>query len=441
MPSPLHQLASGAVMALFALAACAPAATPTLTPTAAPVSAAEAATPAPRSADFSGLPESTTGIGFPQIGFPNAPVSVLLYTAFEDPASVEMWANTAARLAERARAGEILITSMPQYSETTPNSRGAARAAICAGDQSAYYRYADALFRDLLTQGTAALNGANLVALTDRAGLDRSLWNTCMVGDHPDQVLDETRRAAGQTTLFTGTPLVLVEGLASLPDAESLDFTINRALQAFNVDLALALTPGATAEATGEVAVTVEPLLSGALQPPVILDLNEDWRVGYATMLIEDFDGPRGLPVAVFSGPVEGGTGTIVLLWGFPNVVSPDPGDQPLQTDLYLDGLRLLRQVVLEAGCNIGTDLRRDDIIGGMAAIGSTFAAVDCPELPDTRGWFAGLRQYGLNYMFYAYTDPIEAMDGPAADQLRTVLETVQFLPVPEPTATPAPGP
>ena len=428
------------LMATLAACTAAPAPTATLPPTVAP---AAAATPAPL-ASFDGLDQRLTAEGFPQVGFANAPVSVLLYTAFDDPASAAAWVSIAPLLAERARAGEILITAIPQYGENIPNARGAARAAVCAGAQSAYYRFASALFPAVLAGGSAAFDGSRLIDLANRTGLDRTQWDACMVSDLPDRVLDEAKRAAGQTTLFESAPLILVDSLASRPDAGSLDFTIDRALAELGDTFARALTPEATldAEVTPETVVTVEPLLDGALEPPVTLDLPEGWAAGYATMLIQDFDGPRGLPVAVYSGPVSGGTGAIVLLWGFPNVVSPDPGaGGVLQTDLHLDGLRLLRTAVLEAGCNIGTDLRRDEVVGGLAASGTTFAAVDCPELPDTRGWFAGLRQNGLNFVFYAYAEPIEAMDGAADAELQAILDSVRFLPVLPATATPEPGP
>lgn len=439
MPRARYLAACCALLLPVWLAACSPApATPTATPPTPATEAAAAPTPAPV-ASFDGLPQSATRDGFPQAGFPNAPVSVVLYTAFDDPASALMWSNLAYRLAERAQAGEILITSLPQYSESLPNARGAARAAVCAGQQSAYYAYANALFTAVLLDGSAAFEGARLIDLANQIGLDRGQWDTCMVSETPDRILDEAKRAAGQTTLYAGTPLLLVDSVSSLLDAESLDFTIDRALAAFNAELAEALTPAATAETTPEAAITIEPLLDDALQPPITLELPSGWRAGYATLLLEDLDGPRGVPVAVYSGPVTGGEGTIVLLWGFPNIVSPsNPSGEPLQTDLYLDGLRLLRMAVVEADCNIGTDLRRDDAVGGLAAVGSTFAAVDCPELPDTRGWFAGLRQNGLNYLFYTYADPIAAMDGPAEAELRAILDSVHFLPLPAATATPA---
>ncbi|MEO8395709.1 MAG: hypothetical protein ABI700_22130, partial [Chloroflexota bacterium] len=73
---------------------------------------------------------------------------------------------------------------------------------------------------------------------------------------------------------------------------------------------------------------------------------------------------------------------------------------------------------------------------GGLQAIGTQFAAVKCPQLPDTRGWFAGLRQFEINFVFYVYTDPIAAMDGSAPNELQAILDTVQFvMPTPEVTA------
>jgi hypothetical protein len=85
--------------------------------------------------------------------------------------------------------------------------------------------------------------------------------------------------------------------------------------------------------------------------------------------------------------------------------------------------------------------LQREYNVGGLTAIGTQFAAVDCPELPDTRGWFAGLRQYNLNYIFYVYTGPISAMDTAEAE-LQSILNTVLFSvpPTPDPNVTPLSG-
>lgn len=427
---------------LALLAACTPPPGPVPTPANTPETPV-VATAAPVFGQFAGIPQSTAPLGFPRLGFENAPVSVVIYAAFDDPASVAFWQDTAPLLARRARAGEILVTYIPLYNEAVPNARGAARSAVCAGEQEAFWAYAERLFASVAASGADGFNGQRLLELADETRLNRDQWNPCLVSNRPDATLDEAQRAASQTTLFTAPPLVLVNSAASLPDAASLDFTIDRALAAVARGLNSALTPGPTvaAQITPEPVITIQPLMDDAIQPPITLDLPEGWAVGYATLLLEDLDGARGVPAAIYSGPVSGGTGTIVLLWGFPNVLAPASGDVPLQIDHYLDGLRLLRLAVVEAGCNIGADLKRDYVIGGLAAVGTTFAAVDCPELPDTRGWFAGLRQYGLNFVFFAFTEPIGAMDGAAPAELQAILDTLQFMPMPQPTETPVGSP
>jgi hypothetical protein len=193
------------------------------------------------------------------------------------------------------------------------------------------------------------------------------------------------------------------------------------------------VTPGAPTETP--VVITVEPLLGQSVEPPLDITLPEGWLVGYDTLLLTDVDAMRPVPLAVWTGPVSGGTGTIVLLWGFPSLIGGNPLEAQIATpapDLWADGLRLLRLAVVENGCNIGTDLRRDYRIGLLAAVGTQFSAVDCPTTDNTRGWFAGLNESGFNYVFYVYTDPIDAMTE-ADDELQIILETIRFRPIEQP--------
>jgi hypothetical protein len=174
------------------------------------------------------------------------------------------------------------------------------------------------------------------------------------------------------------------------------------------------------------IVVTIEPLLHTPIPPPLDISLPDGWKGGYDALLIHDVDGLRTIPIAVYTGPVTGGTGSIYLLWGFPNIVAYNPLQDGAQVDLWADGLRLLRLAVVEQGCNVGTDIKRQFSIGGLAASGTLFAAVDCPDLPDTRGWFAGLQEYGINFVFYAFATPISAVDS-SAGELQAILDSVQF--------------
>lgn len=175
----------------------------------------------------------------------------------------------------------------------------------------------------------------------------------------------------------------------------------------------------------------LNPLIDEIIPPPLELDLPDDWQYGYNTVVINDIGDLRPIPFALYTGPVTGGQGFIVLLWGFPSVTSGIPVDEGYGVpNLALDGTRLLRFIIVETACTIGTDVEREYNfeIGGLPASGTQFSAVDCPEnLPDTRGWLAGLQVEGMNFLFYMYTEPISAMDGSAPDELQAILDSIEF--------------
>jgi hypothetical protein len=152
------------------------------------------------------------------------------------------------------------------------------------------------------------------------------------------------------------------------------------------------------------------------------------WGYRYDNYALPDVDGLRSVPIAYYEGPVTGGTGKILIFWAFPNMVVPftQPGEPAPQPDLWSDGLRLFRLAMVDRGCNSGTDLQRTYRIGNLSASGTQFSIVDCPESPDTRGWFAGLQVKNINFVFFVYAEPIEAMTA-ADDELQAILDTVVF--------------
>lgn len=197
--------------------------------------------------------------------------------------------------------------------------------------------------------------------------------------------------------------------------------------------------------------VTLPPTTGKSAEPPLDISLPGEWKViANDALILGDVDSVvRALPYVAYRGPITGGSGTILLLWGFPNLSNPfaGPGTPMVFTedglpvsaepDLWSDGLRLLRLAVVEPTCNIGTDQRYTYQLGSLSGEGTQFSAVDCPQQPDTRGWFVGVQQNGLNFVFYAFSDPITAMDTGRAE-LQAILDTVRFrVPVETPTAAP----
>jgi len=250
--------------------------------------------------------------------------------------------------------------------------------------------------------------------------------------------------ACGAAPAATSTPTLLPSLTPSVTPDVQATLTVLAP-----TTVAMELTAQATVEVTPEatpVVVEVDPVLGQSVELPLDITLPEGWALeANDTLVLSDLSSTeelRGIPFAAWSGPVTGGVGTIVLLWGFPSLVPLDEANAaaamigtPPPPDLFADGLRLLRLAVIDPNCNIGTDLRRTYRIGTLSAVGTQFAAVECPDLPDTRGWFAGVQANNLSFIFYVYADPIEAMDT-GRDALQSILDTVQFR-VPEASTSP----
>ncbi|MFO7322353.1 MAG: thioredoxin domain-containing protein [Chloroflexota bacterium] len=379
--------------------------------------------------------QSISRLGYPRLGERDAPVNVVEYCALDSRACADFSANVFPALLPYIENGQVVYTFVPLYGmEDVPNARVAARAAICAAEQGGFWPYSRALFAFLAAGGEAPFASGNLTAALDAVELDRATWDECMLSERPDGVLEAAAAQAELQPGFTGenVPFIQIDGVPALSDSDSLIAAIELELQDHE-----AAGAEATPEATEELLiVTVEPLLGERIEPPLEIELPDGWRYGYDALVLRDVDNViRTIPLAIYTGPVTGGRGFIVLLWGFPNLIAGNPlSGAAIAPDLWSDGLRLLRLAVVEQGCNIGTDLRTSYSVGELPASGTQFSAVDCPQLPDTRGWFAGLQEGGINFVFYVYTEPIEAMNV-AEDQLQLILDSVRFT-VPEAAAT-----
>jgi hypothetical protein len=207
--------------------------------------------------------------------------------------------------------------------------------------------------------------------------------------------------------------------------------------------------PAATVEpeATEELRLAVQAAEGQELDPPFVIKLPDDWQAFNRTIAIQDIMTIDVIPYTLYTGPVSGGQGFIIALWGFQTVGTQNPATQEVILDPYLDALRLLRLAVIGSDCVPGTDVEREFTIGDLTVTGANFSAYRCEETTDTRGWFFGLTQDGLSFAFYMYAEPIEAMDGDAPFELQAILDTVEFRVdqfiesiEPVPTLTPLPS-
>jgi protein-disulfide isomerase len=429
---------------LFACQSAAPA-VPTPTPPPTPV-ATSTTVPTVITDVFEGLPTGTTAAGFPTLGADDAPVTAQVFGSYASDATRRLHQDVLVPLLARVAAGEVRYVYVPlPGAGASADGTGGARAALCAGEQGAFWDYHAALFGQIEAQGANATLGASLFDIAVTLALDPAAWEACVGSTRPDDVLVAAETAAADEPFFSGTPTVLLNGAYMLNDRVSIERVLEQMLVRVDSETGVVgtlATPIYEREADIPEQVQINPLIEGDLPTPIDIILPEGWGVSIDdAILVRDIDALRSVPLTLYRGPVPGGTGYIAMYWGFPSLVAGDPiaaelgGPTPVP-NLVTDGRRLLRVSVVEAGCNVGTGPERTYTLAeGRTGTGVSWSAVDCPELPDTRGWFVSTTHESMNFVFYAYLDPIDPL-GPTPEEetarvmLQSILDSVRFRPL-----------
>jgi hypothetical protein len=180
----------------------------------------------------------------------------------------------------------------------------------------------------------------------------------------------------------------------------------------------IAPSPTPSPSATSDLVIAV------GVPPPLTLSIPQDWQVAHLALPIDNAYIQGNLPFSIYRGPLpSGGTGTLWLIWGFPNITSPSGA-----INLYADGVQLLRTLVFDAStCNIGLGAeQRDYQVGDHPAIGTIFSAVECADSGDIAGFFAVTQVDGNNFAFFAGVEPVENVN-PGSDDFQNILASVQF--------------
>ena len=191
-------------------------------------------------AQYADVPQTVNEDGFPVLGSLDAPVQVVEYSSFDCPHCAEFHESVTPALVERAEAGEIGFTYVPMYGTGgIPNGEGAARAALCAGEQDAFWAYHTALFEWQGAYGNQALSGNRLESGVGNLGLDVGTWNACLNTGEIREILVAANGAASRLEGFSGTPTVTVNG-------EIITSALGDVMTA--IDVALAAAPPVVVE-------------------------------------------------------------------------------------------------------------------------------------------------------------------------------------------------
>jgi protein-disulfide isomerase len=145
--------------------------------------------------------------GFPSIGPEDAPITIIEFSDYQCP-YCKRWHDQVYQPLLNAYPGKIkLVYRHLPLTSIHPDAFPAAEAAMCAGDQNAYWPYHDKLF------GGNSLGADLYVQYAQDLGLDMTAFETCIA----DRKFQEAVQADMDFALnlgATSTPTFFVNGLA-----------------------------------------------------------------------------------------------------------------------------------------------------------------------------------------------------------------------------------
>lgn len=151
------------------------------------------------------------------IGPADAPAQIVVYSDFQCPACGEFARTVEPRLiSDFVSKGKLRITYkdyvlIDQYVQGGHESRDAATAARCAGDQGKFWPFHDYLFANQYGENKGSFTRDKLLAMATAIGLDTTKFTQCLDAGTAAAAVDADT-AAGKTLPVGHTPTVLLAG-------------------------------------------------------------------------------------------------------------------------------------------------------------------------------------------------------------------------------------
>lgn len=188
---------------------------------------AEAPIPENLGAAYSEIEQSFNEKGYPVLGNPDADVKVVEYSSFGCPGCAQFHEQVLPQVLERVRQGNVSFTYVPIITTGSGNVDGAARTALCAGEQGKFWEMHDILFSWHLQFANAAFSQNRILAGVEALGLDRDAFNACF---NSQRILAVIEAAADEG--IASTPTIQVNGSTVAATAAEVLAAIDNALLA-----------------------------------------------------------------------------------------------------------------------------------------------------------------------------------------------------------------
>ncbi len=161
-------------------------------------------------ARYENIPRSLSIDGYPQLGDQEAPVTVAEYASFACPGCEAFHSESLDAILERVRSGQVLFVYIPLQTGSIPNAPGAARTALCAGQQGMFWEMHDVLFAWHTRYANTAFSQNRLLAGVDALGLHGNTFTDCFFNS---SAISNTLDAAYSEGVAS-TPTIHVNGVS-----------------------------------------------------------------------------------------------------------------------------------------------------------------------------------------------------------------------------------
>ena len=144
------------------------------------------------------------------MGDPNAPITITEYSDYQCPFCARFSEDTEEQIVnEYVADGTVYFVYRSFGNFIGPESKAAAEAAYCAGDQGKYWEYHDILFANQTGENVGAYSDRRLRAFAEELSLDMGAFNDCFnSGKYSDRVNQD--RIDGTAAGVTGTPAFVI---------------------------------------------------------------------------------------------------------------------------------------------------------------------------------------------------------------------------------------
>lgn len=136
-------------------------------------------------------------VDFNTAGNPDAPITITEYSDFQCPYCRLFFENTEEMLMEQyVNTGTVYFVYKSVGGFIGPESKTAAEAAYCAGDQDKFWEMHDVIFANQTGENVGAFSERRLEAFADAISLDRGEFDECMSSGKYDDLAEQDAKDA-----------------------------------------------------------------------------------------------------------------------------------------------------------------------------------------------------------------------------------------------------